>query len=70
MDPITTKKDLALFLKKPENAQKLNDLVQGIRYAVMDYQVCAHERLALVVVDVLSRLRSNGIGTMKAVNRS
>ena len=41
MDPMTTQKDLALFLKKPENAQKLNGLVQDIRYAVMDYQVCS-----------------------------
>jgi len=31
--------DLALFLKKAENSQKLNGLVQDIRYAVMDYQV-------------------------------
>jgi len=70
MNPITTKKDLALSLKKPENAQKFNDLVQDIRYALMDYQVCTYERLALVVADVLSRLHSNEIGTMKVVNRS
>jgi len=70
MDPITTKKDLALFLKKPENAHKLNNLVQDIRYALMDYQVCTHERLALIVTDVLPRLRSNEICTMKAVSRS
>jgi len=68
MDPITTKKDLALFLKKPENAQKLNNLVQDIRYVLMDYQVCTHETLALVVADILPRLHSNVIGTMKAVS--
>jgi len=49
MDPITTKKDLALFLEKPRNAQKLNDLVQDIRYALMDYQVCTHEMLAYLL---------------------
>jgi len=70
MDPITTKKDLALFLRKPENAQKLNSLVQDIRHALMDYQVCTHERLALVVADVLPRLRYDEICTMKAVSRS
>jgi len=70
MDPITTKKDLALFLKKPENAQKLNDLVQDIRYALMDYQVCTHERLALVVADILPRLRCDEICMMKAVSQS
>jgi len=51
---MTTRKDLALFLKKPENAQKLNGLVQDIRYAVMDYQVCTPEGLALVVADICS----------------
>jgi len=40
MDSMTTQKNLALFLEKPENAQKLNELVQDIRYAMMDYQVC------------------------------
>jgi len=56
MDPMTTRKDLALFLKKPENAQKLNGLVQDIRYAVMDYQVCSPEGLAPVVANICSDL--------------
>jgi len=38
-----TQKDLVFFLKKSENAQKLNGLVQDIRYALMDYQVCSPE---------------------------
>jgi len=41
MDSIESQIDLGLFLKKPENAQKLNGLVQDIRYALMDYQVCS-----------------------------
>jgi len=41
MDSMTTQKDLALFLKNSENAQKLNGFVQDIRYALMDYQVCS-----------------------------
>ena len=52
MDPMTTQKDLALFLKKPENAQKLNGLVQDIRYALMDYQVCSPRRPTLVVTNI------------------
>jgi len=52
MDPMTTQKDLVLFLKKPENAQKLNGLVQDIRYALMDYQVCFPKRPTLVVTNV------------------
>jgi len=54
MDPMTTREDLAFFLKKPENAQKLNGLVQDIRYAVMDYQVCTPKGLALVMTNICS----------------
>ena len=41
MDSITTQEDLTLFLNDPENAQRLNGLVEDIRYALMEYQVCA-----------------------------
>jgi len=54
MDSMTTQKDLTLFLKKPENAQKVNGLVQDIRYALMDYQVCSPGRLCLIVVNMRS----------------
>jgi len=40
MGPMTTQEDLALFLKNPENAQKVNGLVEDIRYTLIDYQVC------------------------------
>jgi len=40
MDSMIIQKDLALFLKNPKNAQKVNGLVQDTRYALMDYQVC------------------------------
>ena len=43
MDSMTIQKDLALFLKKSENAQKLNGLVQDTRYALMEYQVRSSE---------------------------
>jgi len=36
---MTTQEDLALFLRNPGNAQKLNGLVQDIRGALMVYQV-------------------------------
>jgi len=39
IDSVTAQEDLALFLKTPKNAQKLNDLVEDVRYALMDYQV-------------------------------
>jgi len=45
MHSITIQKDFADFLKNPENAQKLNGLVEDIRYALMDYQVCSSKRI-------------------------
>ena len=44
MDSITTRNDLVDFLDDPENTQMLNVLVEDIRYALMDYQVCARKR--------------------------
>jgi hypothetical protein len=44
LDPMTTQKDIAQFLNNTENAQKLNDLVDDIREAVMDYQVRTPQR--------------------------
>lgn len=39
MDSITTEGDLPYFLDDPQNARKLNGLVDGVRYALVDYQV-------------------------------
>jgi len=44
---MTTQGDIAQFLSNAENAQKLNDLVDDIREAVMDYQVRTSEGLSL-----------------------
>ena len=44
---MTTQKDIAQFLSNAENAQKLNDLVDDIRGAVMDYQVRTSNGLSL-----------------------
>ena len=41
MGSIATRNDLADFLKNPENAQRVDDLVEDIHYALMDYQVCS-----------------------------
>ena len=40
MGLITIQNDLVDFLDDPKNAQKVDDLVEDIRYALMDYQVC------------------------------
>ena len=39
LDSITTRKDLAQFLNNTRNAQRLNDLVEDIRDALIHYQV-------------------------------
>jgi len=39
LDPMATQNDIVQFLSNAENAQKLNDLVDDIREAVIDYQV-------------------------------
>jgi len=56
MDSVTAQEDLALLLKKPDNAQKLNGLVQDIRDVLMDYQVCSLGSPALIVANVCSDL--------------
>jgi len=51
MELTATQKDLSLFLKNSENAQKLNGLVQDIGYALMEYQVCPAGWFPLVVAN-------------------
>jgi len=45
MGSMAAQKDLAEFFKNPQNAQKLNELVEDIRYALIDYQVRTPKRL-------------------------
>jgi hypothetical protein len=40
LDSVTTRNDLAQFLNDADNGQKLNDLVEDLRDALMSYQVC------------------------------
>lgn len=47
MGLVIAQEDLTGFLSNPESAQELNSLVEDIRFALMDYQVCTSERLAL-----------------------
>ena len=47
-----TQGDVAKFLENAGNAQKLNDLVDDIREAVMDYQVRTSRGLALITSNI------------------
>ena len=70
LDPMTTQKDIAQFLSDTENAQKLNDLVDDVREAVMDYQVRTSEGLALSVSNIRTDLLTAGhLQQRKSVNR-
>ena len=40
MGSMAIRNDLVDFLNNPENAQRVDDLVEDIRYALVDYQVC------------------------------
>ena len=67
MNSIVTQ-ELADFLKDPENAQKFNGLVEDIRYAFVDYQVCTPHGLALNPSNIFLRLRCSEKSMTKAVS--
>jgi len=69
MDSMITQNDLARFLKNPENAQVFNHLVEDIRYALMDYKVCAPEGFALIRFKICLRLRYNETSTTRTASR-
>ena len=65
---MAAQKNIAQFLSNAENAQKLNDLVDDIREAVMDYQVRDESRGAAPVVSKIRfRLRCTGASTTTLV---
>jgi len=68
LDVIGTQKDLSQFLDNAENARKLNDLMDDIREAMMDYQVRTSKSLALVSFNFRLRPLYNGIPIATPVN--
>ena len=69
MNSITTRNDLVDFLNDPENTQTLNILVEDIRYALMDYQVCPSKPLAFIASNIYLRLHYNKTSAIKIVER-
>ena len=55
-------------MNNTENAQKLNDLVDDIREAVMDYQVRIPKAPAPVMPNIYLRLPYNGTSTTTPVS--
>ena len=69
LDLVAAQKNITQFLSNVENAQKLNDLVDDIREAVMDYQVRAESRgAAPVVSNIRFRLRCTAVSTTTPAN--
>jgi hypothetical protein len=58
------------FLNNVKNADKLGGLVEGIRDAVMDYQVRNWNRLITLMPDICFRRRYSKISITRAVNSS
>jgi len=58
------------FFNNVKNADKLGDLVEDIRDAVMDYQVRNQNELTSPMPEVHFRLRYNKISMTRAVNSS
>ena len=65
---MATQKDIVRFLNNAENAQKLNDPVDDIREAVMDYQVRISKPSALISSNIFFRVLCNEISTTTPVD--
>ena len=59
MDSMMAQGDFAQFLSVLENAQRINHLVEDVRYALMEYQVCAPENLNPILSNIYLRLHWN-----------
>jgi len=66
---MTAQNDLAHFLSNPNNAQGINSLVDDIRYAMMDYQVCTQKGLSLIMPDAFLRLHYAKTSIRRAAKR-
>ena len=69
MGSIPSQNNLVEFLDNPETAQWVNSLVEDVRYAWMDYQVCTPKRPILIGSDIHFRPHYNKASMMRAVRR-
>ena len=58
------------FLTNAENARRINDLVEDVREALMEYQVCMSNYLSYAIFDVRVRPHCNKISTKRIVGLS
>ena len=69
MGLMPSQNNLADFLEDPENAQWVDGLVEDIRYALVDYQVCTLKTSTLIDSDICFRPHYNKISITRAVKR-
>ena len=67
MNTVMTRNDLADFLNDSENTQRLDGLVEDVRYALIDYQVSTPETIALIMSNIRIRLHCSETSMTKAV---
>ena len=67
---IVARKDLACFLTSPKHAQELGGLVEDVRDALMEYQVCTAGALVQITSNVHLRNRYNETLTTRIINPS
>jgi hypothetical protein len=67
---MAAQKEIAQSLNNTDNAQKLNDLAEDTREAMMGYQVRTPEGLALITSNVCFRHPYNGVSTKTPVRKS
>ena len=58
------------FFNNAENAGKLGGLVEDIRDAMIEYQVCVHKLTISSTSDIRTRLRYSKISTIRATGSS
>ena len=66
MNSMTTQNNLMDFLNDQENSQRLNGLVEDIRYSLINYRVCTLKH-TLIISNIHFRLHYNKISMMKTV---
>ena len=68
LKPLEEQGNIEGFFTNTENADKLGGLVENIRNAVMDYQVCKQSNFSFLVPDTQSRFHYNRMSINRAVN--
>ena len=66
--PLEEQGEVEGFFKNSENADKLGGLVEDIRDAMMEYQVCIHKPAISTTSDVRTRLHYSKISTTIVVD--